>query len=151
MTLLGGFLNDRLLARGVPLTRVRKSFAVGGLFVATVLTVGAGYAPGVVAAVTLITLSVGAFSLATAAIQSMAPDVAPRGRISSLVSLQNFGGNVGGSFAPLVTGVLAARTGDFAFPLYVTAAVTLVLGCGGYGWLVGSLAHRLDEKPAPPV
>ena len=33
--------------------------------------------------------------------------------VSSLTSLQNFGGNVGGSFAPIVTGALVTATGDF--------------------------------------
>jgi cyanate permease len=77
----------------------------------------------------------------------MTIDVAPRHIVSSLVSLQNFGGNVGGSFAPVVTGVLMTRTGDFTVPLIVAAAVALVFGCGSYGLIVRNLDTELGKAP----
>jgi hypothetical protein len=71
--------------------------------------------------------------------------VAPPHVVSSLVSLQNFGGNVGGSFAPLVTSLLISAAGDFTIPLLVAAAVALIFGCGAYGLLVGSLDRELGS------
>jgi cyanate permease len=73
-------------------------------------------------------------------------DVAPPHVVSSLVSLQNFGGNVGGSFAPLVTGMLISASGDFTVPLLVAAGVALVFGCGSYGFIVGSLDRELGKR-----
>jgi MFS family permease len=145
-TIVGGWLGDRVVARGVRLTIARKSFAVGGLFLATIFTLLGAYAAATWAAVTLLTLSIVSFSLATGSIQSMAVDIAPPHILSSLVSLQNFGGNVGGSFAPVVTGMLISGGGNFTLPLLVTAGVALVFGCGSYGLLVGNLDRRL----APP-
>ncbi len=38
-------------------------------------------------------------------------DVAPLHIVSSLVSLQNFGGNLGGPFTPIITGILGLNFG----------------------------------------
>jgi cyanate permease len=78
---------------------------------------------------------------------SVAVDVAPPHIVSSLVSLQNFGGNIGGSLAPVVTGLLISSSGNFQRPLLVTAAVALVFGCGCFGLIVGNLDECLGQTP----
>lgn len=138
-TLLGGWLGDRLVQRSGSATRVRKGFAVGGLLSATLFTAAAAYAADTVVAVAGLTLAVASFSFCTGHINAIPLDVAPKASVSSLVSLQNFGGNVGGSLAPVLTGLLISSTGDFRVPLLVTAGVALVFGCGGYGLVVGNL------------
>lgn len=143
--ILGGWLGDRLIAAGWRVTPVRKGFAVGGLLGATVFTVAGAYASGDALAVTLLTLAVASASFSTAAVNSMPIDVAPSHIVSSLVSLQNFGGNVGGSFAPVVTGLLISTSGDFTVPLLVAAGIALVFGCGSYGLLVGNLDRELHS------
>ena len=102
------------------------------------------YTPVQVGAIAFLTLSVASVSFSTAAVNSMPIDVAPPHIVSSLVSLQNFGGNVGGSFAPLVTGLLISSSGDFTVPLLVAAGVALVFGCGSYGLIVGNLDRELS-------
>jgi len=144
--LLGGWIGDRLIARGLRVTLVRKGFAVGGLFGATLFTILGAYASDNVIAIGFLTLSVASFSFSTAAVNSMPIDVAPPHIVSSLVSLQNFGGNVGGSFAPLVTGLLISAAGDFTLPLTVAAGVALVFGCGSYGFIVGNLDQELGKR-----
>ena len=141
--ILGGWAGDRLIAAGRRVTLVRKGFAVGGLFGATAFTVAGAYTPDNFWAIAFLTLSVASVSLSTAAVNSMPIDVAPPHIVSSLVSLQNFGGNVGGSFAPLVTGLLISPSGDFTVPLLVAAGVALVFGCGSYGLIVGNLDREL--------
>jgi len=147
--LVGGWIGDRLIAKGAPVTRVRKGFAVGGLFGATLFTIAGAYTPGDALAIVLLTLSVASFSFSTAAVNSMPIDVAPPHIVSSLVSLQNFGGNVGGSFAPWVTGLLITASGDFTVPLLVAAGVALVFGCGSFGLIVGNLDSELGGQKAP--
>ena len=144
--ILGGLAADRLIAAGRSVTLVRKGFAVGGLFGATVFTIAGAYAPGTMLAVALLTLSVASLSFCTAAVNSMPIDVAPPHIVSSLVSLQNFGGNVGGSFAPLVTGMLISTAGNFTAPLLVAAGVALVFGCGSYAFIVGDLDRELGNN-----
>jgi MFS family permease len=143
---LGGWAGDRLIAAGYRVTLVRKGFAVSGLFGATLFTVAGAYAASDVLAVALLTLAVASASFATAAVNSMPIDVAPPHIVSSLVSLQNFGGNVGGSFAPLVTGMLVSASGDFTVALLVAAGVALVFGCGSYGLIVGNLDRELGAR-----
>ena len=144
--ILGGWAADRLIAAGRSVTLVRKGFAAGGLFGATVFTIAGAYAPGTMPAVALLTLSVASLSFCTAAVNSMPIDVAPPHIVSSLVSLQNFGGNVGGSFAPLVTGMLISTAGNFTAPLLVAAGVALVFGCGSYAFIVGDLDRELGNN-----
>ena len=147
-TIAGGWIGDRLVRCGAPATRVRKSFAVGALLSATLFTVCAAYAAETVVAVTCLTLAVGSFSLCTGHINAIPLDVAPKQSVSSLVSLQNFGGNVGGSLAPILTGFMISSTGNFQVPLLVTAAVALVFGCGGYGLVVGNLEGDIEGYKA---
>jgi len=146
VTIVGGWVSDRLVARGIRVTVVRKTLTVAGLFAASVFTLLGAYTSGLWLAVTFLTLAIAGFSFATGSIQSMAVDIAPPHIVSSLVSLQNFGGNVGGSFAPVITGLLISSAGSFQVPLLVTAAVALVLGCGGFGFIVGSLDETLGAR-----
>jgi MFS family permease len=149
-TIFGGWAGDRLIAAGVRVTLVRKGFAVGGLLGATIFTISGAYAADTILAVAFLTLSVASFSFATAHVNSMPIDVAPRHIVSSLVSLQNFGGNMGGSFAPLVTGMLISASLDFTLPLLVAAGVALVFGCGSYGLIVGNLDRELKDDGGSP-
>ena len=144
--ILGGWAGDRLIAAGRRVTLVRKGFAVGGLFGATVFTIAGAYTPD--------TTPGGRFSHAFGGERQLLDGGGElhadrRGAahiVSSLVSLQNFGGNVGGSFAPLVTGLLISASGDFTIPLLVAAGVALVFGCGSYGFIVGDLDHELGKR-----
>jgi MFS family permease len=145
VTIAGGWLGDALLARGVRRTLVRKGIAVTGLLAATVFTVLAGYANSTWPAVTFLTLSVAGFSFTTAALQAISVDVAPPKLVSSLAGLHNFGGNVAASFAPYVTGLLLARTGNFLVPLLVTAGVALVLGVLPTIFLIGNVDGELGS------
>jgi MFS family permease len=152
---LGGWAGDRLIAAGARVTLVRKGFGVGGLLCATLFTILGAYSQDTALAVVFLTLSVAGFSFSTAAVNAMPIDVAPPHIVSSLVSLQNFGGNVGGSFAPLVTGLLIAGAHDFRLPLLVAASVALVVGAGSFGLIVGNLDRELqppeDRIPAAPA
>jgi ACS family D-galactonate transporter-like MFS transporter len=143
---LGGWASDALISRGGRITLIRKGFAVGGLFGATVFTVAAAFSDGALMAVVMLTLAVASFSFTTAAANSVPLDVAPPHIVSSLTSLQNFGGNLGGAFAPWVTSRLIID-GDFTLALLVGAAISLVFGCGAYGLLVGNLDKEYRESP----
>lgn len=143
VTILGGWLCDVLIARGMRVTIVRKSISITGLIAATVFTIYGAYAVGTVAAVTSLTLAVAGFSFSTAALQAIPVDIAPPKLVGSLAALHNFGGNVGGSFAPIVTGVLVTSSGSFVLPLLVAAGVTLILGCLPIAFLIGNIDHEL--------
>lgn len=145
-TVIGGWISDRLVRSGVRVTVARKTMACSGMFLATVFTLLGAYTAGLWLAITYLTLAVASYSLATGSVNSMSVDVAPPHIVSSIVSLQNFGGNVGGSLAPVLTGVLLSISGSFTLPLVVTAAVAL-FSCCCFGLVVGNLDQRLGQKP----
>ena len=124
-TISGGYISDWMVRRGARVTVARKVLSCGGLCLATVFTLLGAYSTSTWPAVTYLTLAVAGFSLATGSIQTMMVDIAPPHYVASLVSMQNFLGNIGGAFAPMVTGILLARTKSFTVPLIVTAAVSL--------------------------
>ena len=144
-TLAGGWASDRLIARGYSISSVRKSFAVGGIFGATIFIVVAALSHQTWVAVAAFTLAVSMISLTTASANAMPIDVAPPHLVSSCASIQNFGGNIGGALAPLVTGLLISWSGSFEAPLLFTAAVGLVFGCGGFGLIVNNLDREIGE------
>lgn len=140
-TLLGGWLSDRMVARGTATSAARKLFSVGGLLLATGFIMAGAFTPNTYVAVTFIILAVGGMGVATATVNSTSIDLAPKDKVSSFVSLQNFGGNVGGALAPIVTGFLVSATGNFITAFVVTALVVLVFGCGGYGLIIREQDH----------
>jgi ACS family D-galactonate transporter-like MFS transporter len=144
-TLFGGWASDRLIARGYSVSYVRKSFAVGGIFGSTIFTVIAALSQDPWIAIAAFTLAVSMLSLTTASANAMPIDVAPPHLVSSCTSIQNFGGNIGGALAPLITGLLISWTGNFVAPLLFTALVGLVFGCGGFGLVVKSLDQEIGE------
>ena len=150
-TLLGGWASDRLVARGFSISSVRRSFAVGGIFVSTIFIAVAALTHETWTAITALILAVSALSLTTSSANAMPIDIAPPHLISSCTSIQNFGGNIGGALAPLITGVLISWTGSFAVPLLFTAAVGLIFGCGGFGLLVNNLDREIGEAEGHPA
>lgn len=154
-TLFGGWISDRLVLRGYSVSSVRRSFAVGGIFGATVFIVVAALSHEAWVAITAFTISVSLLSLATASANAMPIDVAPPHLVSSCASIQNFGGNIGGALAPLITGLLISWTGNFVVPLLFTAVVGLVFGCGGFGLVVKNLDREIgqpgEERASSPT
>jgi len=141
-TIAGGWASDRLIASGLRVTLSRKLFACGGLVLVTVFTLLTSYATTTAVAVVSITVAVLSFSLATGAIQSMAVDISPKHVVSSIVSLQMFGGNVGGTLAGIIPGVLITRTGNFEAVMLLTAGIALA-GCVFYALLAGNLDREM--------
>jgi MFS family permease len=144
-TIAGGHISDWMVRRGARVTVARKTLSCSGLCLATVFTLLGAYSTSTWPAVTYLTLAVASFSLATGSIQTMMVDIAPPHFVASLGSLQNFLGNIGGALAPMVTGILLARTKSFTVPLIVTALVAL-FAAGCYGFIVGNLDERLQER-----
>lgn len=125
--LIGGWLSDRLVARGVrPFTARRTIIALGALLTAVALFLTA-VSHGPVLAVVLLTIGEGTYSLSSGVYWALAANIArSRQMVASIGSIQNFGGFLGGAFAPLVTGIIVGASGGFVLALLVSAALTLL-------------------------
>jgi MFS transporter, ACS family, D-galactonate transporter len=149
-TLVGGWLGDSMIARGVSPTVTRKSIIGWGLIGSTVMVIAAAYIENVWLAVALITMCVGSLRLATASANSLPIDLAPRNVLASVTAIQNFFGNVGGTLAPILTGFLIKASGTFVSSL-VLAGGMATLGAISYVLVVGNLDRdRIAPQPSSP-
>ena len=142
--LASGLLSDWLIRRGGDERRVRKAFINVGLIVAC-LIVPAGFVEDKMTAVWLLGLSLVGLGISSPNTWTLTQAVCPKSMVGTVTGIQNFGGNVGGGIAPLVTGLIAQATGSFALALAIAGAV-LVVGVLSY-WLL--IAEKV-EAPLPP-
>ena len=134
----GGWLGDTLIRRGVSRNISRKGIIGGGLTVATILVVTAAFTSNTQVAVVLFIGCMGALRLTTASANSMPIDLAPKGTVASLTSIQNFAGNFSGLLVTIVTGYLVAASGSFVLPLVVAGGMA-ILGAICFVFVVGPL------------
>jgi len=123
--LSSGVVSDWLLARGLkPVTSRKWPICIGLLF-AAVFTVPAAFTPNLTMAILYLTLAMYFVNLASGGAWALVSVAAPRRLVASLGSVQNFGGYLGGSAAPLITGIVVDQTGSFVNALLISAAVSL--------------------------
>ncbi|MDR3562233.1 MAG: MFS transporter [Negativicutes bacterium] len=134
-----GWLADRWISRGGDLTTVRRTFIVGGFLFSTIFIIIAAYMESTSAAVLFLILSMGALGMASPNVNALPIDIAPRHIVSSVAALQNFGGNIGGAIAPILTGFLYQSTGSFQTALIATGIIALVIGAGGNTIVLGKI------------
>jgi MFS transporter, ACS family, D-galactonate transporter len=136
---LGGWIADRLVARGYNERRSRKAIVTVAFLTSTML-LAVGHLASDRAAVLAIS-GASLVGLATGNLYVLLAGVAPEGAIGMWMGFLNFAGNLSGVIAPVVTGLLIARTGSY-YPGFVVAVIVLNLGLPAYWWMVG------DRKPA---
>ncbi|HKV54156.1 MAG TPA: MFS transporter, partial [Candidatus Binataceae bacterium] len=119
---LSGWTADAMHRRGIPLGTVRKTlqslaFAIGGLPLLAL--------PGIhsaVAAVALVTISLGGTALGAGGFAVNHLDVAPR-YAGILMGMSNTAATIPGIIGVAATGAILQATGSFAAAFYMTAAV----------------------------
>lgn len=119
----GGYIADALMKRGMAPMRSRKWPICVGLIGAGVFTIPAAYTPSTVMAVVYISLAVAFLNVASSGAWALVSVAIPRRLVASLGSVQNFGGYLGGSLAPIVTGVVVDKTHSFINALLISAMV----------------------------
>jgi MFS transporter, ACS family, D-galactonate transporter len=139
---LGGWIADRLIKRGWDPTRTRKSIISFG-FLFGLLMIPAAFVQSANLAVVLI-IGAGLVGLATANLLVMVQLCAPPDEVGVWTGFMNFSGNIGGITAPLITGVLIARTGSFV-SAFVLGPALLVSGLLAYWFVVGKLESPEDS------
>ncbi len=139
---LGGWISDALIRHGWNETRTRKTI-LGAAFLFGIALVPAASATTPMAALGF--LVAGAFvGLANGNMFAITLSCAPPNEVGIWTGTANFAGNIGGILAPIVTGVLIARTGSY-FAAFALAAAILVAGIFAYGFVVGELNSARHE------
>ena len=134
---LGGWIADRLIARGGNELRVRK----GMITLAFCTSIGLLFADrshNDIVAVSLV--SVGAMvGLSTGNLLALIQRLAPSRSVGLWTGIVNFSGNLAGIVAPITTGILIAKTSSY-FAGFAVSVVVLLLGLPAYWWLVKAAA-----------
>jgi MFS family permease len=139
----GGWFTDRLSARGMDLVASRRLPSIIGLLLSGLFTVIATTAAGPTQAIVYISLAMFFLSLGIAGKWTLITAVAPQSYCTSVASIQNFGGYIGGTVSPIVTGFVVDTTGSFVIALAIGAAIT-ILGAGLLQVLVRSQITSAD-------
>jgi MFS family permease len=134
----GGMVTDRLAAGNMELVKSRRLPAIAGLILSGVFTFSTIAAGDATIAVILMSFAMFFLSFGIAGKWSLITAVAPQSYCTSVASIQNFGGYIGGTVSPLVTGFVVDYTGSFVVAMMIGAGVTV---CGA------ALLHFMVRAP----
>jgi MFS family permease len=140
---VGGWLVDRLIARGADETRTRKTVLVTGMLFGLAI-VGATLTSDPAWAILWISLSLGGLAAAAPVGWSLPSLIGPTGGVGAVGGIMNFAVNVMGILAPIVTGLIVRQTHSFS-GAFLAAAGILVVGALSFVFLLG----RIETLPGP--
>lgn len=140
-----GYIADWLMARGMAPLNSRKWPICVGLIGAAFFTIPAAYTPSTVMAIVYISAAMAFVNMASGGAWALVSVAIPRHMVASLGSLQNFGGYLGGSLAPFITGVVVDQTHSFVNALLISAAVAFAAALV-YMFVV---VRPIESQPAP--
>ncbi len=150
--LVGGWLIDRLLARGCDETTVRKSVFVVGMLLGVAI-VGATQTHSHAWALFWLSVSLGGLAAAAPVGWSLPSLVAPPGGTATVGGIMNLAVNAMGIVAPYVTGFIIEKTQSFDLA-FATAAGVLIVGVIAFVVLLGRIEplegpRRVDAPRFP--
>jgi MFS family permease len=140
---LGGYIVDFLVRRGVPPVESRRYPAAIALLGTAACTVAAAYVTSNALAIVFISASLFLVYLTSTCAWALSSVAAPTNCTASIGAMQNFGGYLGGALAPTVTGLIVQSTGSFV-PALVVGAVIAVASAGSYLFIVESPITAMD-------
>jgi MFS family permease len=140
-TLTGGWLADRWIARGASPTWARRTIALTGLSACGVFILPVGYVPGAEMALGLLIASCAALGFFTSNVWAMTQTLAGSEAAGKWSGVQNFIGNLGGVFSPLIAGFIVKHTGAYG----------LAFGAASVVIFAGVVSHLLFVKEIAPV
>ncbi len=129
-----GMITDRLIQGGLSINRVRKTFLVSAHALIAVCLVLTGLGSLTVALISLLVAGV-AMGLGMPNVYAIGQTLAGPRAAGKWMGIQNSLANCAGIVAPLVTGTIADRTGNYALAFFLAATVALI-GILGWGLMV---------------
>ena len=124
-SVLSGWLSDRWIARGGSATRVRKTFACGGLLLAAPLMAVEVVDDAAKAMAVLLFASL-AFGMYTSNLFAISQTLAGSAAAGRWTSIQNGIGNLAGVAAPWFTGYVTEASGSFFWAFAAATAAVII-------------------------
>jgi len=122
-TIVAGKCCDRLVARGMRVLASRKLMVILGLLGGALFTLIVAFTTNVVACVILLCLTMFFINISSATAWMIVNTIVPSERVASFGSIQNFGGYLAGSIAPILTGFSVQQCGSFSTAFVISAVV----------------------------
>jgi nitrate/nitrite transporter NarK len=141
--IVGGWLVDYLIKRGLDANRVRKTVLILGLVMGFAV-IGAAFTNDINVAATWIAISVAGIAFHAPVGWSIPGLIAPRNSTGRIGGIMNLFNNLAGFAAPIATGFIVQQTGSFSTAL-ITAAVILIVGIASYVFVLG----KIEKIPEP--
>jgi MFS family permease len=140
---IGGYLVDWLIRKGWSDTIVRQSVLITGTAFGLAIA-GPMFTTNPKVALVWITVALAGLAAAAPVGWSIPSLIAPRPSVGKVGGILNFGNQVSGIVAPIVTGYITHETGSMK-QAFAVAAVLLLLGIAAYVFLLGRIE---PEEPA---
>jgi sugar phosphate permease len=132
---LGGYIADILVRRGVEPLKSRRYPAALALLGTAACTVAAAYVESNALAIAFISASLFLVYVTSTCAWALSSVAVPTNCTASIGAVQNFGGYLGGALAPTVTGLIVQNTGSFV-PALVVGALIGVVSAASYLFIV---------------
>ena len=148
-TALSGWLSDSWIFSGATPTRVRKTFAAGGLALAGMF-VGLAEANSSAYCIVAVILSVTFLGVSSSNVWAITQTLAGPRAAGRWTGFQNCLGNFAGIVAPALTGFVLQRTGHFYWA-FVIVAVVAFTGAASWLFLVGEIEQVSWRRKLQPT
>jgi MFS family permease len=136
-SLTGGWVSDLLVFRGVPVERVRKTFAVSGSLLSGLTLPGATISNMPVAMILTVVSFIG-IGILTSNLWAITQTLAGPRAAGKWTGVQNGIGNMGGVLAPILTGWTVTKLGSYN-AAFLIASVSMLCGALMYGPVLGRI------------
>ena len=143
-TIVAGKCCDRLVARGMRVLASRKMMVILGLLGGALFTLIVAFTTNVVACVILLCLTMFFINISSATAWMIVNTIVPSERVASFGSIQNFGGYLAGSIAPILTGFSVQQSGSFSSAFVISAVVA---ACSAFAYF--ALLKEPGGEPVP--
>lgn len=150
-TIVAGKCCDRLVARGMRVLASRKLMVILGLLGGALFTLIVAFTTNVVACVVLLCLTMFFINISSATAWMIVNTIVPSERVASFGSIQNFGGYLAGSIAPILTGFSVQHSGSFSSAFVISAVVAACSAFAYFALLKEPAAPVMRLEPAPAV
>ncbi|WP_426112640.1 MFS transporter [Pseudomonas sp. DSP3-2-2] len=143
-TIVAGKVCDKLVARGMRVLASRKLMVIIGLLGGALFTLIVAFTTNAVACVVLLCLTMFFINISSATAWMIVNTIVPSERVASFGSIQNFGGYLAGSIAPILTGFSVQQSGSFSSAFVISAVVA---ACSAVAYF--TLLKEPAAKPEP--
>jgi sugar phosphate permease len=144
---LGGYIADILVRRGVEPLKSRRYPAAIALLGTAICTVAAAYVSSNALAIAFISISLFLVYVTSTCAWALSSVAVPTNCTASIGAVQNFGGYLGGALAPTVTGLIVQHTGSFV-PALVVGSLIGAVSAGCYLFVVDQPITAADMDAA---